>query len=124
MFLAEVCLVKMFPGMNPRKMQQMMKRMGIKQQEIPANEVIIKSDEKEIIIENPQVSKVNMMGQETFQVVGQATEKSISTKPEISDDDIQTVIRQANCSREDALKTIKETEGDLAEAILKLKKPF
>ena len=114
----------MIPGMNPRKMAQMMKKMGIQQVEIPATQVIIKSDEKEIIIENPQVSKVNMMGQETFQIVGKAIEKSISSEPEINDDDIQTVMRQANCSRQEALEAINETEGDLAEAILKLKKPF
>ena len=43
--------------MNPRKMQQMMKQLGIQQTEIPANEVIIKTSEKEIIIRNPSVSK-------------------------------------------------------------------
>ncbi len=40
----------MIPGMNPRKMQQAMKKMGIQQVEIPATEVIIKTPEKEIII--------------------------------------------------------------------------
>ena len=40
---------KMLPGMNPRKMQQMMKKMGIAQQEVDATEVIIKTAEKEIV---------------------------------------------------------------------------
>ena len=57
----------------------MMKKMGISQQEIDATEVIIKTPEKEIVITNPQVSKVNMMGQQTFQVVGEI----FSTFPEI-----------------------------------------
>lgn len=114
----------MIPGMNPRKMAQAMKRMGIQQQDIPATQVIIRTEEKEIIIENPQVAKVNMMGQETYQIIGKAVEKSISSEPEITDDDIQTVIRQANCTRDEAENAIKETNGDLAEAILKLKKAF
>ena len=77
----------MLPGMNPRKMQQMMKKMGIQQVEIPATEVIIKGEEKEIVITDPQVSKVNMMGQETFQITGQVEEKELSTEPEISEED-------------------------------------
>ena len=51
--------------MNMRKAAQMMKRMGIQQVEIPANQVIIRCDNKEIIIHNPQVSNVNLMGQQT-----------------------------------------------------------
>jgi len=111
----------MFPGMNPRKMQAMMRKMGIQQVEIPANEVIIKTDDKEIVITEPQVSKVNMMGQETFQVVGNITEKAVSAEPEINKDDIKTVMQQASCSEEEAIKAIKQANGDLAEAILKLK---
>ncbi len=112
----------MFPGMNPRKMQQMMKKMGMQQQEIPATEVIIKTEDKEIIITEPSVSKVNVMGQETFQVSGQIHERELSSEPEISQDDIKTVMGQANCSEEEAQKALEESSGDLAEAILKLKK--
>ncbi len=112
----------MIPGMNPRKMEKMMKRMGIQQVEVPATEVIIKTPEKEIIISEPQVSKVNMMGQETFQVVGNINERPISTEPEISEEDIKTVVEQTNVPKEEAEKAIKEEKGDLAAAIMKLKK--
>ena len=61
----------MIPGMNNRQAQKMMKRMGIQQQDIESTEVIIKTPEKEILIKNPQVAKVNMMGQETFQITGE-----------------------------------------------------
>lgn len=111
----------MFPGMNPRKMAQAMKKMGIQQVEIPANEVIIKTDDKEIVISNPQVSKINMMGQETFQVVGSITERALSSEPDINKDDIKTVMEQANCSEEEATKAVKQANGNLAEAILKIK---
>ena len=112
----------MFPGMNSRKAAQMMKKMGIQQVEIPATEVIIKTPEKEIIITEPQVSKVNMMGQETFQIIGNINERQLSTEPEINNDDIKTVMEQANVPEDEAKKAISDSEGDLAKAILSLKK--
>ena len=110
----------MFPGMNPRKMQQMMKKMGIQQQEIDAQEVIIKTKDKQLIFSQPQVSKVNMMGQDTFQIIGEPEEKPLSTLPDINEDDISTVMQQANVSKEEAEKALKESKGDLAKAILTL----
>ena len=111
----------MIPGMNPREMQKAMKRLGIKQEEIDANEVIIKTADKEIIINNPQVSKVNMMGQETFQVIGQAEERPISSEPEINQDDIKTVMQQTGATEEKAKEAIEKNDGDLAKAIIELK---
>lgn len=111
----------MLPGMNPRKMQQMMRRMGIQQTEIPATEVIIKTPDRELVIKEPQVSKVNMMGQETLQIIGDIEEKELSTEPEISEDDIKTVMEQANVDREKAEEAIKTANGDLAQAIMNLK---
>ena len=110
----------MMPGMNPRQMQQMMKQMGIQQVEIPATEVIIRTAEKDLIISHPSVQKVNMMGQETFQISGEVQEQEQSSSPEISDEDIKTVMEQAKVDRETALKAIDDANGDLAEAILML----
>ena len=110
----------MFPGMNPRDVQKAMKRLGIKQEEIDAEVVIIKTADKDIIIRNPQVSKVNMGGQETFQIAGEIEESERSGKAEISDDDVATVVEQANCTKEEALEALEESSGNLAEAILKL----
>lgn len=112
----------MMPGMNPRKVQQMMKQMGIQQVEIPASEVIIRSEGKDIVITNPSVQKVNMMGQETFQISGDIHEQEVSTTPEISEEDIKTVMEQANVDKETARKAIEDADGDLAEAIMKLAK--
>jgi len=108
--------------MNPRKMQQMMKQLGIQQVDIPATEVIIKTEDKEIIITNPSVAKVNMMGQETFQISGEIEERELSSQVEISEEDIKTVMEQAGVSREEAEKALEDNKGDLAEAILQLKK--
>ena len=111
----------MIPGMNPRQMRQAMKKLGIQQQDIEATQVIIKTPEKNIIIENPSVAKVNMMGQQTYQIVGEEREEAISSEPDISEDDIQTVIDQTQVTKEEAIKAIEENNGDLAAAILSLK---
>ena len=110
----------MFPGINPKEMQKAMKKLGIKQEEIEAELVIIRTADKDLIIRNPQVSRVNMMGQETFQIAGEIEEAEKSDKVEINEDDVATVIGQTNCSREEALEAIEGSNGNLAEAILKL----
>jgi nascent polypeptide-associated complex subunit alpha len=111
----------MIPGINPRQMRMAMKKLGIQQEEIAAKEVIIRLEDKEIVISNPSVTKVNMMGQDTYQVVGEESERSLSSEPEISEEDIATVAEQAGVSKEEAEQAIKDSKGDLAEAILKLK---
>jgi len=110
----------MFPGMNPRAMEQAMKKMGIKQVDIPASEVIIKSEGTDIIITNPKVTKVNMMGQDSFQITGSVEERSAAV--EISEDDVKTVSEQTGVSEEQAKQALEEANGDLAAAIMQLKK--
>jgi len=111
----------MIPGMNPKMMKQAMKKMGIQQVEIDAQQVIIKCEDKDIVINNPSVSKINMGGQETFQIAGQSEEHSKETKPEINDEDVKTVVEQTGVSEEQAKKAIEDNEGDLAAAIMSLK---
>ena len=110
----------MIPGMSQRKVQQMMKQMGIQQQDLDATEVIIKMLDKTIIITNPSVAKVNMMGQETFQISGEIHEETVSTTPDINDEDIKTVMEQAGVNKEIAKETLEKHNGDLAETILAL----
>ena len=54
--------------MNKKQMKQMerqMKKMGMKMEELEGvREVIIRFDEKELVIDNPNVSLMNVMGQE------------------------------------------------------------
>lgn len=107
----------MFPGVNPKDMQKMMKKMGIKQDEIDAKEVIIRTTEGDIIIKNPQVSKVNVMGQTTYQVVG----KEEKASAEITEEDIELVMEQAKVSKEFAQAALEDANGDIAKAIELLK---
>jgi nascent polypeptide-associated complex subunit alpha len=108
----------MIPGMNPGQMRKMMQRMGIQQQEIDASEVIIKTADKNIIITNPSVTKVNMMGQETFQITGNVSESA--SEPEIDEEDIKTIVEQTGVSREKAVESLKGNDFDLAKTIIGL----
>lgn len=112
----------MFPGLgglNPKKMQAMMKQLGMEQEEISASRVTIeKTDGSKIGIENPSVTKISIRGQESFQISGEAKEEN--AKPEITQEDIKTIMEKANVSEEKARKALEESKGDLAEAILKL----
>jgi len=104
------------PGMDPRKMQQLMKQMGIDSEELSAKRVVIETDSEKLIIEEPQVTKITMQGNISFQIAGK-----IRKEESISDDDVKMVAEQAGVSEEKAKEALKESSGDIAEAILKLK---
>jgi nascent polypeptide-associated complex subunit alpha len=107
----------MMPGLNPKKMQAMMKQLGMSQDEIDASKVTIdKTDGSQIIITDPSVVKINMQGQDSFQISGEINEG----EPDNSEGDLKTVMEKTNASEKDAKKALEETDGDLAEAILKL----
>jgi len=108
----------MIPNINPKQLQKAMKRMGVKQEEIDATEVIIKTPDKELIIRDPHVAKVNMMGQESLQITGSIEERDLKAYKE---EDVKTVVEQADCSEEEAKEALEKSKGDLAEAILSLK---
>ena len=108
----------MIPGLGKRQMEKMMKQMGIQAEEIDASEVVIKTREKEIVISEPQVTKIKMSGQDTFQIMGKISKR---TKERFSKDDVKMIMEQTGASEEEAKKTLEE-EGDMAAAIMKLKK--
>ena len=108
-------------GLNPRDLEKAMKRMGIQQQDIDAVEVIIKTSDKILTIKNPHVAKVNAMGQESFQITGVVEEKSIDTAPEVTEDDIKTVIEQTGVDKKTVETALKKNKGDIAQTIIELK---
>ena len=112
----------MYPGINPKQMQQAMKKLGMKQEDIEAYAVIIRTRKEDIIIRNPSVQKVDMMGNLSYQISGEEEIRPLDEELEISEEDIKTVREQASCTREQAEKALKEAKGDLAAAILSLAK--
>ena len=98
-----------------------MKQMGMDNKDVKGvTEVIIKFKNKEILIKSPKVNLMDFMGQQTYQVTGKVVEQKIESELIIPDDDVDLVSTQTSVSKEKALETLKETQGDLAEAILRL----
>lgn len=101
---------------NMRDAAKMMRAMGIKQKEIDADEVVIKTADKELVISNPKVIEVDMKGMKTYQIMGDITEKE--TGP--SEDDVKMVMEQANVDEAKAKEALKKADGDIAQAIMDL----
>ena len=109
----------MFPGgMNPAKMQGMMKKMGISQTQLPVRKVVFEMDDGNLVIENPNVLKIMMQGQESYQVTGEAVEESTES---FSEDDVKMVMSQTEKNEDEVRAALEESEGDIAEAIMALK---
>jgi len=113
----------MMPGMpgrmNPRQMNQMMKRLGINVTTIDnVEKIIIETDTKQYIFDEAEVTIMEAQGQKTFQIAGNPVikKKEDQTKQE----DIKLIMEQTGATEEQAKKALEETKGDLAEAILKL----
>lgn len=108
--------------LNSRQMQQAMKRLGVNQQEIDAIAVIIRTKKEDIIIRNPSVQKINMMGEISYQISGNEEVRKIEEEVKISEEDIKTVIEQTNAPKEKVIEVLKKNKGDLAATIIELTK--
>ncbi len=98
-----------------------MDKMGLDMSEIPnVQEVIIKTDKKEIIISKPSVTEMKAKDNSIFQVVAESYEEKEREVPIFSDEDIELVCQQASVSKEQAIEALAESKGDLARAILLL----
>lgn len=112
---------EMFGKIDPKKIQGMMKKMGISQQEIDAKRVIIELEDSSLVIDEPSVVKINMSGQESFQITGEAREEN-NEEEGFSKEDIKMVMEKTKASEEEVRKFLKENNGDIALAIMELKK--
>ena len=103
-------------NLDSAKMKALMKQMGMSQENIDASKVTIeKNDGTNIVIENPSVIKLNVQGQESFQITGDVKE----IQEEFSESDVKIIMEKTGASRKKAEETLKKT-GDLADAILEL----
>ena len=104
-----------------RQMRRMMDKMGLDMNEVPnVQEVIIKTDKKEIIIPKPSVTEMKAKENSIFQVIAESYEEKELEVPVFSEEDIQLVCQQAGVNKEEATNALTEAKGDLARAILLL----
>ena len=109
--------------MNPRQMQKAMRSMGISQSPVGGvQQVIIRCNDKDIVITNASVTCIEMKGQKSFEISGVVTETAPGTDipagPVFAEEDLELVMSQTGCDREKAVKTLEECEGQPAEAII------
>jgi len=141
----------MFPGMrgmNPKQMDAMMRKMGIKNENVKATEVIIIKPGGNIHIKDPSITVMTVQGERTWQISGrevlEGKEGTKATKdtapkpkepekepeeefedekpsgPAYAEEDVTLVMEQAHCSETEARKALEKTDGQPAEAILLL----
>ena len=109
-----------------RDAKRMMQKMGMKIDEIDGvTEVLIRTATREIIIEEPVVTSVVVQGQRMYQITGGSTHErqpsAEAAQPEVPEDDVNLVVTQTGKTVDEAKAALKESGGDLAEAILRLK---
>ena len=112
----------------------MMKQMGMNMDELgDIKRVILQGDNKEVVIEGPQVTSINVQGTKMYQVAGgRETERTIQAAGAVEvapveeerlvlpEEDILLVAQQANVSIDKARAALENSDGDLAQAIIKL----
>ncbi len=104
-----------------RDMRRMLDKMGLNMQEMTnIEEVVIRTDSKEIFLIKPQV--IEMKGKEStiFQIIAGDIEEKEREVPTFSEEDIILVMQQASSSREKAVLALTDTKGNIAQAILNL----
>lgn len=114
------------PNMDPRAMKNMLAKMGITTSELDASRVVIELQDRDIVIDSPQVTRIEAQGAVSFQVAGNVSEKAKEISEisfEVTEDDIKLVMEQSGVrDRERVEAALKLARGNLAEAIVILKK--
>ena len=106
---------------SPREARRMMRRMGLNMSPLEVEEVILRTKDREIIIQDPEVAVLEIQGQRIFQVTGgKISEKERKKRVVIPEEDVQLVAQQAGVSLDRAKAALEQTNGDLAQAILLL----
>jgi nascent polypeptide-associated complex subunit alpha len=128
----------------------MMKQMGIEVTEIDAEEIVIRTDDEELVFENVEVQRMDAQGQATYQIVGEpesrprgaggtdetggskgpdteemdtsggADEVDVGAGDEVPDADVEIVAQRTGASEEAAREALEAEDGDLAAAVSRL----
>lgn len=130
-------------GMDPRMMKKLQKQM--KPEEMEVTEVIFRMKGRDLVFKHPSVTAISLMGQNTYQVMGDPvevisgaspagghgegsslpagtppSETPAPTGPAIPEEDIKLVAQQAGVTPSEARAALIKVNGDIAEAIISL----
>jgi nascent polypeptide-associated complex subunit alpha len=125
-------------GLNPRKMQQMMKQMGIDIEEIDAEEIIIRTGEEELVFDDAEVQRMDAQGQATYTITGEPETRAAGDEEaiplgegddesaesvdagRIPDSDVEIVSQRTGAGEDAAREALEAEDGDLAAAVSRL----
>nr|WP_319538964.1 nascent polypeptide-associated complex protein [uncultured Methanospirillum sp.] len=109
----------MIPGMNPRKMKQVMKQLGMDVRPVEdVQEIVVTTPKGRYVFDQAEVAIMKMQGVTTWQITGEPRFEDAVL--EIPDDDVSLVAEQANVPMDTARAALEASKGDIADAILKL----
>lgn len=104
-----------------REMRRMLDKMGLDMTTMDnVEEVIIRTDKKELFLVKPQVIEMKGKDSTIFQIVASDIEEKQREVPAFKEEDIILVMQQASVSRDKAVQAMTECKGDMAQAILSL----
>ena len=116
-------------GFDLGQLQRMMQQFGIEMTDIEATSVRIETADGEVLVfDDPEVTRMDAQGQETYQIIGEPTAEAADNAETageadgaaIPDEDVELVAMRTGASPSDARSALEETEGDLAAAIARL----
>jgi nascent polypeptide-associated complex subunit alpha len=119
-------------GLDPSKMQQMMKQMGIDIEDIDAEEVVIRTADEELVFTDAEVQRMDAQGQQTYNIVGEPETRERGSGDEgaggtddggddgLPQEDVQMVANAAGVSAAQARQALEAVDGRPADAIDRL----
>jgi len=104
-----------------REMRRMLDKIGLEMKDLGnIEEVIIKTEMKELYLIKPQVIEMKGKDSTIFQVVATSIEEKQRDIPAFKEEDVMLVMQQANVVKEKAIQALIDSKGDMAQAILNL----
>jgi nascent polypeptide-associated complex subunit alpha len=104
-----------------RDMRRMLDKMGLEMKDLGSiEEVVIKTETKELYLIKPQVIEMKGKDSTIFQVVATNIEEKQRDIPVFKEEDVILVMQQATVSKEKAIQALIDSKGDMAQAILNL----
>lgn len=104
-----------------REMRRMLDKMGLEMKEMgEIEEVVIRTETKELYLIKPQVVEMKGKDSTIFQVVATDIEERQKEVPSFREEDVVLVMQQANVNKDRAIQALTDSKGDLAQAIISL----
>jgi nascent polypeptide-associated complex subunit alpha len=104
-----------------REMRRMLDKMGLEMREMgEIEEVVIRTETKELYLVKPQVVEMKGKDSTIFQIVATDIEERQKEIPSFKEEDVVLVMQQASVSKDRAIQALSDSKGDLAQAIINL----